>query len=128
MNSTKADIPPTPMMLEALRLKDAGLPNAAIAEALGVNNRRVSALVITGSVRTGRPVVKRASPTPSDTTLRDRLARLEDRNQSLRQRLTNLEREVARLQRQLPPTVEHRRVADGGVGGRKERRAWRVAA
>lgn len=117
-----AELPPTERMLEALRLRDEGLSNTEVAHRLGCNSRYVSDLLRVGALRTGRPLPRRAAPTPPDDALRKRVSRLEDRNQSLRARLTSLEREVALLRKQLPPPVTHRRIADGGVGGRREQR------
>ena len=114
-------LPPTPRMVEALRLRDQGLTNTEVAHQLGCNSRYVSDLLRVGALRTGRPITRRAAPTPPDDALRKRVQRLEDRNQSLRARLTALEREVALLRRSVP-VVTHRRVADGGVGGRRELR------
>lgn len=120
-----ADLPPTERMLEALRLHDQGLTNTEVAHQLGCNSRYVSDLLRVGALRTGRPITRRAAPTPPDDVLRRRVQRLEDRNQSLRARLTALEREVAAIRRQ--SVVTHRRVADGGVGGRRELRALEAA-
>jgi predicted DNA-binding protein (UPF0251 family) len=111
VNSDTPDLPLTDRMAEALRLHDEGLSNGVIAQRMNVNNRRVSDLLRAASLRTGRPITHRRSPTPPQDLNAIRYARMEARMESMRQRMNRLERELAAVQRRLP-VVESRRLAD----------------
>ena len=115
---------PTERMAEALALRDSGLSITEVAVRMGISRSFASVLIHQARVRTGQPVeVRKFAGASEFRELLERVRRLESQNQSLRARTTNLEREVKALRRAvvLPPT--HRRIVDGGIGGRRERRA-----
>ena len=118
MNSLDTTLPLTEQMVEALRLHDEGKPNNVVAHLMGVNSRRASELTRMALLRSGRPLTTRRRAQSADARLMERIAALESRAESLRQRVNRLERQLAAVH-----TVTHRRKADGGIGGRQERRA-----